>query len=48
MVCDVLLECNKVLYDFENVIYDPEQYLMLDDSIIDEIITSEDPRLKKA
>ena len=48
MVCDVLVECNKVLYDFEKVIYDPELYLKLDDSIIDEIIQSEDPRLKKA
>ena len=48
MVCDVLIECNKVLYDFEKIIYDAEQYLFLDDSIIDEIQWSEDPRLKKA
>lgn len=48
MVCDVLFECNNILYDFEKIIYDPEEYLLLDDSIIDEIITSDDPRLKKA
>jgi deoxynucleoside triphosphate triphosphohydrolase SAMHD1 len=48
MVCDVLFECHNVLYDFVKVVYDPEQYLKLDDSIIDEIVHSEDPRLKKA
>ena len=48
MVCDVLFECNKILYDFEEVIWDPERYVMLDDSIIDEIVCSRDPRLKKA
>ena len=48
MVVDVLIEVNKVLYDFEKVIMDPEQYVMLDDSIIDEILTTEDDRLEKA
>ena len=48
MVCDILIECNNVLYDFKNVIYNPELYLKLDDSIIDEIIQSEDPRLQNA
>ena len=37
MVCDVLLESNKILYDFEKIIYEPDEYLLLDDSIIDEI-----------
>lgn len=41
MVCDVLVAINKVVYDFEKVIYDPEQYLLLDDSIIDEVDCSE-------
>jgi len=37
MLVDILVECNQVLYDFEKDIFDPEAYLMLDDSIIDEI-----------
>jgi len=48
MVVDILLECHGVLYDFTKDIYDAEKYLMLDDSIIDEIQYSEDPRLAKA
>ena len=47
MVCDALIQIDKVLYDFDQVIWDPEQYLLLDDSILDEIQTVEfdDPRI---
>ena len=47
MVCDALIHIDKVLYDFSEVIWDPEQYLLLDDSILDEILTVEfdDPRI---
>ena len=48
MVVDILLECHNILYDFTKVIYDPKAYVMLDDSILDEIRCSEDPRLAKA
>jgi len=38
MVVDILLMVQDTNYiDFKKVIYDPEQYLMLDDSILDEI-----------
>jgi len=36
------------LHDYTKVIYDPKKYVMLDDSILDEIRCSEDPRLEKA
>ena len=48
MVCDVLYQCHKVLYDFEEIIYNPEKYVHLDDSIIDEVRCSDDKRLDKA
>jgi len=48
MICDALLLTHKVLYDYEAAIADPSLYLRLDDNIIDEIVTSEDPRLDKA
>jgi hypothetical protein len=43
-----LKEANKVLYDFENIIFDMEQYTYLTDNILYEIQMSEDPRLVKA
>lgn len=48
MTVDILLECHKVLYDFTKVIYDPNAYIKLDDTIIEEIRCSDDPRLAKA
>ena len=48
MVCDILLDCNNVLYDFKSIIYDPIAYTKLDDTIIEEIRYSNDPRLKRA
>ena len=48
LLSDVLLECQNVLYDFTKVIWDPEEYSRLSDSIIFEVEMSEDPRLKKA
>ena len=48
ILCDVLMASNKVLYDFEEIIYDPERYTYLTDNIIFDIQMSSDPRLKKA
>ena len=48
MVVDILIECHGVLYDFKKDIFDPEKYLELDDSIIDQIQYDDDPRLKTA
>ena len=27
MICDILLLCNNVLYDFKNIIFDPNSYI---------------------
>ena len=48
MVCDILLECHQVLYDFTKVIFDPNSYIKLDDTIIEEIRCSDEPKLFKA
>jgi hypothetical protein len=48
MVCDILLECHLVLYDFTKVIFDPNSYIKLDDTIIEEIRCSDNPKLAKA
>jgi len=45
---DILMESHGVLHDYNKAIYDPEQYVLLDDSIVDEIRCSDDPRLAKA
>jgi HD superfamily phosphohydrolase len=37
ILCDILKAAHKVLYDFEKVIYDPEQYTYLTDNILYEI-----------
>lgn len=37
-----------MLYDFDKVIFDPEQYTYLNDNIIFDIQMSSDPRLAKA
>lgn len=48
ILCDVLKAAQNVLYDFREVIFDPEQYTYLTDNILYEIQVSEDERLKKA
>ena len=37
ILCDVLKASNKILYDFEEIIYDPERYTYLTDNIIFDI-----------
>lgn len=48
ILCDVLKAAHGLLYDFEKVIYDPEQYTYLTDNIIYDIQVSSDPQLKPA
>lgn len=48
MIVDVLKECQGVLCDFTKVIHQPDAYVLLDDSIIDRVKESADPRLKRA
>lgn len=48
ILCDVLKAAHKVLYDFEEIIYDPERYTYLTDNIIFDIQMSQDPRLAPA
>lgn len=48
ILCDVLKASHKILYDFEEVIYDPEKYTYLTDNIVYDIQVSSDPRLEKA
>lgn len=48
ILCDILMASHKVLYDFEQAIWDPEVYTHLTDNIIYEIKVSSDPRLQKA
>ena len=50
MICDVLLLVNESMYDFAKMIHEPEQYVTLDDTIIDDIRCeaecSSDPKMK--
>jgi deoxynucleoside triphosphate triphosphohydrolase SAMHD1 len=48
ILCDILKAAHKVLCDFEQIIYDPEQYTYLTDNIIFDIQMSPDPRLAPA
>ena len=48
IVCDIIRESDGILYDYLDVIYDPERYIHLDDSLLHEIRVSDDPRLAKA
>ena len=48
ILCDILKAAHKVLYNFEEIIFDPEQFTMLSDNILYEIQVSEDVRLKEA
>ena len=45
---DILKETNGVLYNYLEVIRNPELYLDMEDSIIHEVRISDDPRLEKA
>ena len=44
----MLKEAHGVLYDFEQVIFDPVQYTYMTDTVLYEIQVSDDPRLKRA
>ena len=48
LILDILKETNGVLYDYLEVIKDPELYLDMEDSIIHEVRISDDTRLLKA
>lgn len=48
ILCDILMAANKVLCNFEEAIYDPEQYTYLTDNIIFDIQMSPDERLAPA
>jgi hypothetical protein len=48
ILCDVLKAAHKVLYDFEEAIFDPVRYTYLTDNIIFDIQMSADPRLGPA
>lgn len=48
LICDILMECQGKLYDFLDIIKDPEEYKYLDDTILQEIRMSTDPALEKA
>ena len=48
ILCDVLMAAHKVLYNFEEAIWDPETYTQMTDNIIYEIQVSKDPRLLPA
>lgn len=45
---DILNETNNRLYNYLDVVEDPEQFIHLDDSILQEVRMSEDPELEKA
>ncbi len=48
ILCDVLKASHGILYNFDEVIFDPAQYTYLTDNIIYDIQVSEDPRLATA
>ena len=48
ILCDVLKASHNILYKFDEVIFDPEQYTYLTDNIMYDIQVSEDPRLAPA
>jgi hypothetical protein len=45
VLSDILMASHKVLYDYEEVIYDAERYTYLTDNILYDIQMSTDPRL---
>ena len=48
VLSDILMASHKVLYDYEEVIYDAERYTYLTDNILYDIQMSTDPRLQRA
>jgi hypothetical protein len=48
MICDVMLESNRVLYNYEEAVFDMEQYSNLTDNVLYEISSSNNPILQKA
>ena len=48
LVLDILNETDGILYNYLEAIYDPKQYLQLDDTILAEIRMSTEPELAKA
>ena len=48
ILCDVLKASHGILYNFDEVIFDPEKYTYLTDNIMYDIQVSEDPRLGPA
>jgi len=48
LICDILMEAHGKLYNFLDLIRDPDEYKYLDDSILHEIRLSEDPAMTKA
>ena len=48
ILCDVLKASHGILYNFDEVIFDPEKYTYLTDNIIYDITVSEDARLAPA
>ena len=42
------METDKVLHDYLDAIWNPKEYLRLDDTILHEIRMSEEPELQKA
>jgi hypothetical protein len=48
ILCDVLKASHGILYNFDEVIFDPEKYTYLTDNIMYDIQVSEDERLAPA
>ncbi|CAD8170759.1 unnamed protein product [Paramecium octaurelia] len=47
MICDIMLSVNSI-YKFDEIIYEPERYCKLNDSIIEQIDSAEGPEYAKA
>ena len=47
LILDILNETDKVMYNYLEAIYDPKQYIDLDDTILSEIRMSTEPELAK-
>ena len=45
LILDILMETHDILYNYLEAIYDPEQYLSLEDSVLHEVRLSTEPEL---
>ena len=45
LILDILMETHDILYNYLEAIYDPEQYLNLEDSVLHEVRLSTEPEL---